>query len=205
MCDRWAAAAMMAGHPNDASPLSLRNVPFVIQVGGLDKAFRRNEVAKGWAEKLAKLQEADPNGYDHLVKVYPNKGHWMDRQDAIALPWMAKYTRQATPSKIVWKQDDVTTSHCYWLSVEPPDTKRRSQINAEVIGNTIQLSSDSVNRVNVHLDDRFVDLSKPVEIKIDEDVVFTGEVKRTIAHLNASLERTGDVHLSFPVSVTVEW
>ena len=26
MADRWAAAAMMAGHPNDASPLGLRNI-----------------------------------------------------------------------------------------------------------------------------------------------------------------------------------
>ncbi|KAB2656698.1 MAG: hypothetical protein DVB31_15945, partial [Verrucomicrobia bacterium] len=30
MADRWAAAAMMAGHPNSASLLSLRNLPFAI-------------------------------------------------------------------------------------------------------------------------------------------------------------------------------
>jgi poly(3-hydroxybutyrate) depolymerase len=28
MADRWAAASMMAGHPNDASPLGLRNIGF---------------------------------------------------------------------------------------------------------------------------------------------------------------------------------
>src|SRR6185295_3610744 len=36
MADRWAAAAMMAGHPNEASPLGLRNIGFAIQVGAND-------------------------------------------------------------------------------------------------------------------------------------------------------------------------
>ena len=35
MSDRWAAAAMMAGHPNETQPLGMRNVPIAIQVGGI--------------------------------------------------------------------------------------------------------------------------------------------------------------------------
>ncbi|MFU8828089.1 MAG: transglutaminase domain-containing protein, partial [Phycisphaerales bacterium] len=44
--DRYAAASMMAGHPNDASPLGLRNLPFAIYMGGKDAAFNRNTVAQ---------------------------------------------------------------------------------------------------------------------------------------------------------------
>src|SRR5690606_6946618 len=33
MSDTWAAAAMMAGHPNETSARGLRNVPFALQVG----------------------------------------------------------------------------------------------------------------------------------------------------------------------------
>ena len=52
MADRWAAAAMMAGHPNGVSLLSLRNVPFALQVGGNDCGLqpqqgRRGSTARG--------------------------------------------------------------------------------------------------------------------------------------------------------------
>ena len=46
MADRFAAAAMMAGHPNDASPLNLRNIGFTLFMGGLDSAYNRNNVAR---------------------------------------------------------------------------------------------------------------------------------------------------------------
>ena len=46
MADRWAAASMMAGHPNDAKPDNLRNLPFGLFMGGKDGAYNRNKVAK---------------------------------------------------------------------------------------------------------------------------------------------------------------
>ena len=45
MAARLAAASMMAGHPNDTSPLGLRNLPFAIHVGALDGGYGRNKVA----------------------------------------------------------------------------------------------------------------------------------------------------------------
>ena len=46
----YTAAAMMAGHPNESSPLGLRNLPFAIHVGADDSAYNRNKVAKEWGE-----------------------------------------------------------------------------------------------------------------------------------------------------------
>ena len=57
MADRFAAASMMAGHPNNANPLGLRNLPFMIFAGGKDAAYNRNKVAAEWGVKLAKLRE----------------------------------------------------------------------------------------------------------------------------------------------------
>ncbi|MFN9878353.1 MAG: hypothetical protein ACK557_07725, partial [Planctomycetota bacterium] len=48
LADRWAAAGMMAGHPNETVPLGLRNVPFALQVGAEDAAYRRNEIGREW-------------------------------------------------------------------------------------------------------------------------------------------------------------
>lgn len=203
MADRWAAAAMMAGHPNETSPLGLRNVPFALQVGGRDAAYNRNKVAGQWQEKLAKLHEDDPGGYKHLVKIYPNKGHWMDREDAMAIPWMAKQTRNPTPNKIVWKQDDVTQSRFYWLGVDDTNRKARSEVVAEVDGQSITLSAQGIDEMTVYLDDRFIDLNQPVKILSGSKVLHEAVVLRTIASLFDTLKQRGDPFLSFSSSVTV--
>ncbi|MFM8217984.1 MAG: polyhydroxyalkanoate depolymerase, partial [Planctomycetaceae bacterium] len=103
MADSWAAAAMMAGHPNGVSLLSLRNVPFALQVGGNDSAYNRNGVGREYGQALAKLHEEDPQGYLNFVKIHEGKGHWMNLEDAAALPWMAKYSRNPVPERVVWK------------------------------------------------------------------------------------------------------
>ncbi|WP_404308976.1 hypothetical protein [Neorhodopirellula lusitana] len=203
MSDRWAAAAMMAGHPNEATPLGLRNVPFALQVGGKDAAYKRNRIAADWKTRLAQLREADPEGYEHFVKIYPNKGHWMDREDAVALPWMAKHTRNATPTKIVWVQDDVLHDRFYWLGVDEADAKAKSVLRASVDGQTISLESTDVRDVHVFLDDRFIDLDQPIKIVAGGQTLFDGRVQRTIGSLARTFDDRGDAQLAFPSSVSV--
>ena len=57
MADRFAAAAMMAGHPNETSPLGLRNIGFTIHMGENDTPYNRNKVAMEWKVKLKTLKE----------------------------------------------------------------------------------------------------------------------------------------------------
>ncbi|MCY3007870.1 MAG: dienelactone hydrolase family protein [Planctomycetota bacterium] len=73
MADRFAAAAMMAGHPNETSPLGLRNLPFTIHMGEKDGAYNRNQTATTWKNLLADLQAKDPKGYEHFVKLHAGK------------------------------------------------------------------------------------------------------------------------------------
>ena len=101
MADRFAAAAMMAGHPGNASPLGLRNLPFAIFAGAEDGAYRRNKVAAEWGAKLDTLAGQNPGAYPHRLNIYPGLGHWMERKDAEAVPWMAKLTRNPWPEKVV--------------------------------------------------------------------------------------------------------
>src|SRR5690606_16640843 len=108
MADRFAAAAMMAGHPNEARLDGLRNLPFAIFMGAKDAAYDRNKIAAERAAELDKLEQADPGGYIHMSRIYEGLGHWMERKDAEALPWLEKFRRDPWPEKIVWLQDDVT-------------------------------------------------------------------------------------------------
>ncbi len=206
MADRFAAAAMMAGHPNETSPLGLRNLPFTIHVGGKDAAYDRNEIARQWGEKLRSLREADPQGYEHWVKIYEDKGHWLDREDAAAIGWMAKFSRQPFPRRVVWKQDDVTESRFYWLGVPDEQRRERTEITASVDGQVIVVETKDVSRLVILLHDQLMDLDKPVTVTLAGKTLFSGRVNRTIATMAASLAERGDprVMVRGEIKVTLE-
>ena len=203
MADRWAAASMMAGHPNAASPLGLRNIGFAIQVGALDSAYRRNTVAADWGAKLDGLQKADPAGYAHFTELHADKGHWMDLADRKAIPWMEKFTRNPLPDRIVWHQDGVLHTRFYWLSV-PRDTAHAGQdIVAVRKGQTIDLHSKDANTVVVRLNDRMLNLDEPVTILSGGHALFSEKPTRNIATLRRTLEECGDPDFVFSAEVTV--
>jgi hypothetical protein len=202
--DRWAAASMMAGHPNAASPLGLRNVPFAIQVGAEDGGYRRNEVAKEWGRKLDALQQADPDGYIHFTELHPGKSHWMDLEDRKAIPWMEKFTRQPLPTRVVWQQGDAVHTRCYWLARPKEELKPGQTVTAERSGQVISLSATTAATATVLLNDAMLDLDKPVVVRDGQKPLFSGRLNRTVALLAQSLEERGDRELAFPASVTVK-
>lgn len=197
MADRFAAAAMMAGHPNNASPLGLRNLPFAILVGGRDAAYDRNRIAGEWAAKLAELARADDGGrggvYEKFVRIFPDKAHWMDREDAVAIPWMASKVRNAWPRRVVWEQGNRTGFRFYWLAL-PANEKVKSGalMRADVNGQTITLTTADYATVTLRLSDALVDLDQPVTIVANGRVVFSGKVGRSAVALAESLRERAD-------------
>jgi len=166
MADSWAAAAMMAGHPNGVPLLSLRNLPFALQVGGKDAAYNRNKVAREYGEMLAKLQKDDPKGYTHFIKIHEDKAHGMGGEDKVALPWMAKFSRDPIPTRVVWKQSGTAHDRFYWLAVPSKEAKNDSLVIAERDGQTIDIKTvEKVGKLLVRVDDRMVDLDEPVTVK----------------------------------------
>lgn len=203
MADRWAAAAMMAGHPNGVSPQGLRNLPFTIHMGAKDSAYKRNKIAAQWKEKLGALHDADPDGYTHLVKIYPEKGHWMDREDATAVPWMMQYKRKSYPSKVVWRQSGVTHDRFYWLAVPAGKVVKDTVIRAVVDGQHINVESD-VPKVIVQLNDELIDLDKEIKVTAGDTILMTGVAKRTIATIERTLTERGDPGMWFSAAVELE-
>ncbi|HRQ75793.1 MAG TPA: hypothetical protein PK098_07735 [Phycisphaerales bacterium] len=205
MADRFAAAAMMAGHPNDASPLGLRNLPFAIFMGANDGAYNRNKVAAEWGEQLAALREADAEGYPHLVTIYEGLGHWMQGRDREALPWMARHTRSAWPRRVVWKQGNALHPRFYWLAVDEADAARGRTIIATVRDQTIELESAEINRVELLLHDALIDLDQPIVVKANNAVVFEGIVKRREDAMKRSLMLRADPRSIATARVHVSW
>ena len=205
MCDRFAAAAMMAGHPNETSPQGLRNLPFALQVGENDKSYRRNKIAVSWGEKLAELQENDPQGYPHFVKIHKNKGHWMNLEDSIAVPWMAKHKRNKFPDRIVWKQDDVTHKRSYWISLPDEQIKPRGLVIVSKKNQSIDIQErGQTNQIDIMLNDEMVDFDKPVTVSHKEKVVFERKPRRSISEIHRTLKERGDPGLVFSSRLRVK-
>jgi poly(3-hydroxybutyrate) depolymerase len=204
MADRWAAAAMMAGHPNDASPLGLRNIGFTIHVGANDAGYHRNKVAADWAEQLDALRKSDPAGYRHEVSIHEGRGHWMNLEDRVALDWMARFTRNPLPEKVVWHQSSVTHDRFYWLAVPEGRAKSGQLVIASRQGQRIRIEkADGVSGLTFLLSDAMLDLDKPVTVSMNGKTLFEGEVRRTIQSLYSTLQDRGDLALAFDAALSV--
>jgi poly(3-hydroxybutyrate) depolymerase len=201
MADRFAAASMMAGHPNEASLLGLRNLPFAIFMGGNDAAYNRNRIASERGAELDRLAREDAGGYVHQVKIYEGLGHWMNRKDAEGVPWMAGFVRNAWPNKIVWQQDDVVHRRFYWLQV-PSETPipERAQMVAQLQGQEIQLTGQVPASLRLRLSDRLLDLDRPVRVVANGKEWFNGQVTRQARVILASLQERAD-----PISAASAW
>jgi dienelactone hydrolase len=194
MADRFAAAAMMAGHPNESSVLGLRNLPFAIFMGGADAAYDRNKIAADKTAELDRLHAADPDGYVHMSRIYPGLPHWMNRKDAEALPWMAGFTRNPWPKRIFWLQDDVTHDRFYWLHI--PDAaaaKAGDKIVAAVEGQTITLTGTVPAGTVLRLSDQLLNLDKPVKVIVNGRTAYSGKVARTGLAIEQSLLERADL------------
>jgi poly(3-hydroxybutyrate) depolymerase len=196
MADRFAAAAMMAGHPNETKPDGLRNLPFTIHMGEKDSAFKRNEIAAQWKVMLDDLERGErdagrPGAYPHEVVIHAGKGHWMDRNDRVALAWMARFSRELRPKRIVWLQDDVTDRRFYWLGNDAPKAGARVEVERE--GQTIRVvSSKGVTKLRIRLDDSMLELDKEVTVEVAGRQAFRGIVPRSRAVIETTLAERGD-------------
>jgi len=181
LADRLAAAAMMAGHPNETQPQGLRNLPFALLMGGNDKAYNRNGIAREWADRLAKLRDADAGGYTHFVKIFEGKGHWMGGEDKMALPWMAAFRRNMFPDRVVWRQDDVTHERFYWLGMDKAKAAAGQELVVARRGQDFVVQkADNIDEFRLVLDDRLVDLDEPIRVTKDGRTLFEGRVGRTL-------------------------
>lgn len=203
MADRFAAAAMMAGHPNETTPDGLRNLPFALFMGANDAAFDRNQRAEDWKVLLDSLQTTDKAAYVHNVQLVPNKGHWMDRVDTLAVNWMAQFSRNPLPNKIVWIQDDCHHEHFYWLGVEKEAIETGGRIVVEKKNNTITILENYSDALFIYLNDELLDLDKAVTINYKGNTIFKALVPRKIQTVHQSIERRMDENLVFSARLRV--
>lgn len=200
MADSWAAASMMAGHPGDVRLENLRNTPFMIWCGALDKAYNRNEEDRLRGLQMDSLQQADPAGYVHETHIVKKKAHWMDRVDTVAVAWMAQYRRNPYPERIVWRQEEVTHPYFYWLEAPANELQRGKTVRVERHGNVVDIDTCDYSTLTLYFNDEMLDLDKEVSIRYQGQTVFNGLLPRFRNTLDTTLHQRGDLSYTFSAS-----
>ena len=203
LADRLAAAAMMAGHPNETRPDGLRNLPFTLHMGALDGAYNRNKKAAEWKTMLGELHEKDPGGYINFVQLHEGKGHWMNLEDRVAVPWMAKHTRGSTPDLVVWRQDDVTHQRFYWLAVNKEHAKGRTLIRVKREGQTFTIEHSDVAQVLIRVNDDMINFEKKVTVIYEGRVLFKDKVVRNTDIIQKTFQERHDPKAVFSAEIEV--
>lgn len=206
LSDRFAAAGMCAGHPNEVTPEGLRNLPFFLYMGGADDAYHRNTVVREFSAKMDALQANDPEGYWHRLTVYPGLPHNMQGREAEMIPRMTPLRRVLWPKRVVWKQDaDAPHTRFYWLECKASDIKPSEIFAAHVEGQTITIETPATGSVILRLSDELLDLDQPVRVVAGGKTIFEGNVKRSFAAIWQSLIEREDPQLACTALLPVSW
>lgn len=206
MSDRFAAAAMCAGHPNQVTPEGLRDLPFFLYMGGEDSAYNRNTVVREFSAKMDALQQTDPAGYQHRLTVFPGLPHNMQNRESEMIPRMAGLVRTPWPKRVVWMEnDDFIHSRMYWLERAPGATDPKQIYAAHVEGQIITIESPASGNIILRLSDELLDLDQPVEVIAGGKSVFRGTIPRSLLAVMKSLEERQDSSLVATALLPIKW
>jgi transglutaminase-like putative cysteine protease len=206
MADRFAAATMCAGHPNQITPEGLRNLPFFLYMGGEDAAYHRNTVVREFNTKLDALQASDSAGYVHRCTVYPGLMHDMQGREAETIPRMSALTRDVWPKRVVWKQDDnVTHDRFYWMERSAAAIKPNEIFAAHVAGQTIEIEQPDSGTLTLRLSDELLNLDEPIQVIALGHKVFEGKATRSLAAITESLKQRFDPATVAVATLPVSW
>ncbi|MDR3690715.1 MAG: transglutaminase domain-containing protein [Fimbriimonas sp.] len=199
---RFAAVhpAASAATDGETEGVNLRNLRFTWAVGENDKDYGRIDRCRAF-EKQWEDWRKEYGGFDGGLEVVPGHGHLINDFEANKTAEFLKFTRNATPSRVIWVQTDTVLHRFYWLESLAPKPKGR--IDANIAKNTITLKTSDQGEIALWLSPSLVDLKKPVVVIRDG--------KRTAFRLKPSLQtyadglaETGDPALTAPVRVVVK-
>ncbi len=160
MADFFAAANMSAGHPNGVSLKNLKNVPFYIQCGENDCAYKRNEETVRYAKDENVTEAFIHRGKGH--QIVDNGGvmqEMADREmkDSNAVRLLEKHVRDCYPEEILWELRYKTENYFYYIGSEA----KTGLIRARRRGNIFIIEGEADR---LYLNEKFADFSEPVTV-----------------------------------------
>ncbi len=197
--DRFAAVHCSASAPTDGtiSPLSLRNTRFTFMVGEDDKAYGRRERCEKFNEEIQKLKEENKDDYPVEFELKKGFGHG-GLPDRDKLKEMLPAVRNPTPRHLTWEPMDSLITDFFWLSVPKPE--KGQSVDVSVRDNKADIKTRKVKELDLNLDGRLVDVTKPLKVVLDgkaQEVT----LRPQMTTLCQSLARRGDPGLAYTCQV----
>lgn len=197
IADRLAAVGVMAGHPNDVSPLSLRNLPFALFMTGKNNSIQNKVASYTWAQSLQQCSiKQYHSGYYYWIQIGD-----INKIKEHMLTWMNRHVRNPWPEHVVWHyQGSTAYKRFYWLALPFPEKVKKGQIIiAEVIHRKniyLELIPEGIKALTIRLSDSLVNLDKTITVSIYKEVravkIFRGIVPRTRKAIEQSIEERAD-------------
>lgn len=224
---------MAGGEPLKNAPMeNAANIAFSLRTGTEDYGFGRNFLTQTAQQVADSLANAHPGYYNHYIELIPNAGHSIDYTPTT--PWLAKYTRNPHPKYFYWENYEMygrKRNGFYNLRINSEKKlipTWRNCYEMKIEGNTVYLNINSVaytttmtqsgiemlfskkfykttlGNVTLFLNDKLVDLNKPVKIIVNNEELFNGMVSPSIKAMVESCALFFDPERVFPVAIDID-
>ncbi len=179
---------------------NLRHTPVAFLHGTKD------EPSPVWSDQesnriLGELEKEHPGQYRHRYVETVNGGH-MPPGDALkqSVAWILGHERNPDPKELTWEPTRSFVKHFYWLRVENPAMFQR--IEARIEGNTITVVTTRVaGGFSLLLNDRLVDLDRPVEVLVNGQEAFRGHLHPRVSAVLESIDDKLDDRLIYTTRI----
>jgi hypothetical protein len=166
MPDRFAAIHASAAAPSggNVTGKNLRNTAFTFMIGEHDTDYNRLPLCRGFDAYVGKLRGNRHDIYPVVMEFKEGYKHsGLPDRDKIKNLYPA--VRNPTPHELSWAITNKEIDSLNWLHI--PEPAAGMEIDATCRDNGLSIVSHKVKEVQVLLDERLVDFSKPLSIDMN--------------------------------------
>jgi hypothetical protein len=114
--------------------------------------------------------------------------------------WVIERRRDPAPKAVAWEPTRPFVKHFHWLRVERPAMFQR--LEARIDGNTIEVATRRLpDGFSLLLNDRLVDLGRPVTVNVDGAQAFHGLVQPSISAILDSIDDKLDERMVYTARI----
>ena len=145
-------------------------------------------------------------GYEHVYVEVPKGKHdlrreWPELRKALE-PWLTARVRKPHPAEVRHHAIGAYSPQSFWVRISE-FSGGAAEVKASVKGQAIEFTSTGAKKVTFYLDEKLIDLSKPVRVTMQGRKLFDGKVKPTVDAALESWRAREDRELLYRASVTV--
>jgi hypothetical protein len=203
MADRFAAVHASAAAPTQGqtAPENLRNTHFTYMIGERDKAYKRVTFCQAFNETISRLRGERADIYPVTMEFKTGHGHGgLPDRDKIAQ--MISHTRNPLPRSIAWHLTVNNVPSFNWLHIPSPE--KGQSVAATCQDDTITLQTENIRQIHVLLDQRLVDMNRPVTLCINGQRAVTAKLAPDLQTLCETLHDRGDPEFMFSTRMVLD-